>query len=170
MTGTPTRQTSSASGLSNILNLMHYLQHEYFSRRQDGDAVWKNLVARGWGRGHLSSFFRLRWLLSLVMVRHTKADIEELPPPRYQTTVLPMSEDEVRTYNTLVCAVQSNLVITSMEGRTSGAQDSLLHRSQAKHAKNALRNVRLVCAGGTQVIPTITDRFKAELLTVVNMA
>jgi hypothetical protein len=61
--------------------------------------------------------------------------------------------------------VQSNLVITSMKGRTSGAQDSLLHRSQAKHAKEALRNVRLVCAGGTQVVPTITDEFWKEFIS-----
>jgi hypothetical protein len=164
MTGTPTRQTVSQSGLSSILNLMQYLQHAFFSRRQDGEAVWQNLVNRGWSRGSLSSFFRLRSLLSLLMVRHTKADIEELPPPRYRTTVLPMSAAEVKTYNTLVCAVQSNLLITSMKGKTSGAQDSLLHRSQAKHAKGALRNVRLVCAGGTQVIPTITEQFWHEFI------
>jgi hypothetical protein len=108
-------------------------------------------VTRGWNRGQLASFFRVRTLLSLLMVRHTKMDIEELPLPRYHTTVLSMSAEEVTTYNTLVCAVQSNLLITSMEGKTSGAQDSLLHKSQARHAKKALENVRLVCAGGTQV-------------------
>lgn len=163
-TGTPTRQTISQSGLSNILNLMQYLQHEFFRRRQDGEIVWQNLVTRYWGQGHYSAFFRLRSLLTLLMVRHTKLDIEELPPPRYQTTVLPMSAMEVQTYNTLVCAVQSNLVITQMEGKTSGKQDSLLHRSQAKHAKEALRNVRLVCSGGTLVCPTITDSFWKEFL------
>ena len=165
MTGTPTRQAASSSGLSNILNLMRYLQHDFFSRRQGGEAAWQDLVTRGWSRGLLSSFFRLRSLLSLVMVRHTKLDIEELPPPRYKTTILPMSSEEVKTYNTLVCAVQSNLVITSMEGRTSGAQDSLLHRSQAKHAWRALNNVCLVCAGGTQVVPTISGQFWQEFLS-----
>lgn len=164
MTGTPTRQTLTQSGLSNINNLMQYLQHSFFSRRQDGEAVWRNLITRGWNLGQLSSFFRVRTLLSLLMVRHTKADIEELPPPRYNTTILPMSADEVTTYNTLVCAVQSNLLITSMEGKTSGAQDSLLHRSQARHAKKALENVRLVCAGGTQVLPTLSQKNWSEFV------
>lgn len=144
MTGTPTRQTASQSGLSNLLNLFRFLQHDFFSRRREGEVAWQTLIAKSWKSGLLSSFYRLRSLLALLMVRHTKLDIEELPLPKYCTTILKMSQEEVTTYNTLVCAVQSNLLITSMEGKTSGAQDSLLHKSQAQHAGRALRNVRLV--------------------------
>lgn len=169
MTGTPTRQTRTQSGLSNIMNLMQYLQHDFFSRRQNGDAVWQNLVTRSWNRGQVASFFRVRHLLSLLMVRHTKVDIAELPLPRYSTTMLSMSAEEVTTYNTLVCAVQSNLLITSMEGKTSGAQDSLLHKSQARHAKKALQNVRLVCAGGTQVLPTLDQKNWTEFIRDIEL-
>lgn len=164
MTGTPTRQVVSQSGLSSLLNLVHYLQHGFFSHRRGGAMVWQNMIARGWSRGMLSSFFRIRNLLALLMVRHTKLDIEELPFPRYYATILPMSLEETKTYNTIVCGIQSNLAITSMKGKTSGLQDSLLHRSQGRHARDALRNVRLVCAGGTQVVPTITDKFWNEFL------
>jgi len=164
MTGTPTRQTSAQSGLSSIMNLMQYLKHDFFSRRQDGVVVWQSHIARGWNKGLLCSFYRLRSLLKLLMVRHTKRDIEELQPPEYQTTTLDMSPEEVKTYNTLVCAVQSNLIITSMKGKTSGLQDSLLHRSQGKHARDAMRNVRLVCSGGTQVVPTLTAKFWDEFI------
>lgn len=164
MTGTPTRQTISQSGLASIHHLLHYLGHTFFTRRQNGDNVWNNLVSKGWNRGYLASFYRIQFLLSLLMVRHTKMDIEELPPPQYQTTVLPMSKEEVTTYNTLVCAVQSNLLITSMEGRTSGKQDSLLDKSQSRHAKRALENVRLVCAGGTQVLPTLDQKNWTEFI------
>ncbi len=164
MTGTPTRQVVSQSGLSSLLNLMNYLQHDFFSHRQDGNSSWQNLIARGWSRGMLSAFFRLRRLLELLMVRHTKFDIKELPLPRHHSKILPMSLEETKTYNTLVCGIQSNLAITSMKGKTSGLQDSLLHRSQGRHARDALRNVRLVCAGGTQVIPTITENFWKEFL------
>ncbi len=122
------------------------------------------MISHGWGRGMLSSFFRLKGLLRLLMVRHTKRDILELPLPRYHAREMAMGVEEVKTYNTLVCAIQSNLVITSMSGKTSGLQDSLLHRSQGKHARKALRNVRLVCAGGTQVIPTITNQYWTEFL------
>lgn len=158
MTGTPTRQNMTQSGLSNILNLMHYLKHNFFTHQFQGDAIWSTLVTRGWNRGYLSSFFRLRSLLSLLMVRHTKRDIEELSPPQYKVTTLPMSLEEISTYNTLVSAAQSNLLITSMTGRTSGRQDSLLHKTQTKFAREAITNLRLVCAGGTQVRPTLSPK------------
>lgn len=164
MTGTPTRQTISQTGLANIHNLLQYLKHDFFVPGFDGEMIWQSLISRGWNKGALSSFFRLRDLLSLLMVRHTKNDIQELPPPQYISTILSMSAEETKTYNTLVCAVQSNLLITSMKGKTSGLQDSLLHRSQARHARDALRNVRLVCAGGTQVVPTVTPQFWDEFL------
>ena len=162
MTGTPTPQTLTQSGLSNILNLMHYLQHDFFGRRHNGDAVWNQLIVKGWSRGFVASFFRLRSLLSLLMIRHDKSDIEELLLPKFKTNTLAMGFEEVSTYNCLVSAIQSNLIITSMEGRTSGAQDSLLHKRQTKHAREALSNLRLVCSGGTQVRPTLSDQYHFE--------
>lgn len=51
-----------------------------------------------------------------------------------------------------------------MEGKTSGAQDSLLHMSQAKHAREAISNLRLVCVGGTQVRPTLTQKSRDDFL------
>ena len=116
------------------------------------------MIVRSWNRGFVSSFFRLRSLLSLLMIRHTKTDIKELSPPIFKVNTLSMGFEEVSTYNTLVTAIQLNLIITSMEGRTSGAQDSLLHKSQNRHAREAISNLRLVCAGGTQVRPTLTDK------------
>jgi SNF2 family DNA or RNA helicase len=164
MTGTPTRQTMSHSGLSSILNLMSYLQHGFFTHRNGGSTVWSHLIVRGWNRGYFASFFRLRSLLSLLMVRHTKRDI--VPEPIYKVNVLPMSLEEISTYNTLVGAIRSNLLITSMKGKTSGAQDSLLHKSQAKHAREAITNLRLVCVGGTQVLPQLSYKFYSEFLTL----
>jgi SNF2 family DNA or RNA helicase len=166
MTGTPTRQTITQSGLSNVLNLMQYLNHDFFSRRNGGDVVWKQLVVRGWNRGYVASFYRVVSLCSLLMIRHTKSDIEELSPPIYAMNILPMSQEEVYTYNTLVCAVQSNLLITSMNGKTSGKQDSLLHKSQTRHAREAISNLRLVCVGGTKVHPTLTEKNWNEFLTM----
>jgi len=162
MTGTPTPQTSTSSGLINILNLMQYLQHDFFTRRHGGDIIWNQLIVRGWNRGFVSSFFRLRSLLSLLMIRHVKSNILELPLPIFNINTISMGIEEVSTYNTLVCAIQSNLLITSMKGKTSGAQDSLLHKSQTRHAREALSNLRLVCAGGTQVRPTLTDEYWIE--------
>ncbi len=162
MTGTPTPQTSSQSGLINVLNLMQYLQHDFFTRRHGGDVTWNKLIVKSWNTGYVSSFFRLRSLLSLLMIRHVKSDISELPLPIFSTNTLSMGFEEVSTYNTLVCAIQSNLIITSMKGKTSGAQDSLLHKSQSRHAREALGNLRLVCGGGTQVRPTLSTEYWVE--------
>ena len=156
MTGTPTPQTVSRSGLSNLRGLLVFLQHEFFSARLEGDRVWHDSIARCWKTGELSAFFRLQSLMMMLMVRHTKLDIDELPPPKFHRTLLTMSAEEITAYNTLACAIQSNLLITSMEGLTSGRQDSLLFRSQAKHARLAFNNVRLACSGGTRVVPTIS--------------
>ena len=58
-----------------------------------------------------------------------------------------------------------NILLTSMEARTSGLQDSLLHRSQRKEARLALQNVRRVCSGfSLRVVPKLEDRFYDETI------
>mmetsp|Transcript_30726 Transcript_30726/g.46567 ORF Transcript_30726/g.46567 Transcript_30726/m.46567 type:complete len:1349 (-) Transcript_30726:1623-5669(-) len=157
MSGTPTPQTSARSGMSNLLGLMAFLKHEFFTARQHGDYMWQTL-SRSWNEGCLASFFQVRSLLAVLMIRHTKMDIAELPAPQYRRTYLEMSNDEVHTFNTLACAVQSNLLLTSMKGKTSGQQDSLLHKSQARHARRAFENLRLACSGGLRVVPQIDSK------------
>ena len=164
MTGTPTQQTANSSGLRNILGLVKFLKHDFFSARLGGDQVWNELITRMWNEGELSSFFRLRMLLSLLMVRHTKADIQEVPEPKYIKSRTCMSIDEKRSYNTLVSAAQMNIVTTSMEGKTSGWQDSLLNPRQTKHARKALENIRLACCGGAHVLPRLEDQLWIETI------
>ena len=168
MTGTPTPQTSGRSGMSNLLCLMGFLKHEFFTARLDGDRVWA-LLSRTWNSGSLASFFRVRSLLAILMMRHTKLDITELPPPKFERVWLNMSRDEQTTFNTLVCAVQSNLLLTSMKGKTSGLQDSLLHKSQGKHARLAFENLRLACSGGLRIVPQITGKAWAETEELLDM-
>ena len=167
MTGTPTPQTSARSGMSNLLCLMGFLRHEFFTARLDGNRVWAQL-SRSWNSGSLASFFHVRSLLAVLMMRHTKLDIKELPPPKFDRVWLDMSRDEQTTFNTLVCAVQSNLLITSMKGRTSGRQDSLLHRSQTKYARLAFENLRLACSGGLRVLPQITGKAWTETVQLLD--
>lgn len=162
MTGTPTKQT--ATQLNQFHALMTFLRHEFFTSRSEGDKTWRESIARPWREGCLVSFFRLRSLLELLMKRHTKLDIAELEPPLLKTTLVPLSFMESTAYNTLVCGVKSNILITSMKGKTSGAQDSLLHRSQSKHAREALRNIQGVCIGWSRVVPTLQiDHFYETL-------
>ena len=74
-TGTPTPQTNK-SALPAILGLLHFLQHDFFSRLNDNFA---QMVAKGFNNGDPSAFFRLKNLLQLIMVRHTKDAIVAIP-------------------------------------------------------------------------------------------
>lgn len=167
MTGTPTPNTAASSGLTNLLGLMRFLQHDFFSPRLEGDKVWKGSIVRSWNSGSVAAFFRLHSLMALLMVRHTKLDIDELPLPKFCTTKLDMSKDEIASYNVLVSGIMSNLKITSMEGLTSGRQDSLLFPSQSRNARTAFTNVRLVCSGRNGLYPTIADKYYRELIDML---
>ena len=100
------------------------------------------------------------------MVRHTKKDVE-LHKPVFAMTRTDLSKSETRAYDTLVTAVQMNLITTSMKGKTSGAQDSLLNSRQTKHAHAALRNIRLACSGGTSIVPTLSTKFWNETIDLM---
>jgi len=157
MTGTPTPQRVSNSGVHNLLGLVRFLKHDYFCCRAKGEERCK-AIAKRFKDGDLSVFFQLRSLLNLFMVRHTKENVLELRRPIFSRTYTDMSNSEILAYNTLVSAIQMNIFTTSMEGKTSGRQDSLLNVRQSKHARVALNNVRLACCGGREVQPTLTGK------------
>jgi SNF2 family DNA or RNA helicase len=167
MTGTPTKHNTMQ--LNQVKALLRFLRHDFFVSKGDGDQFWKKEIMDRWKGKDLVSFYRLRSLLMLLMRRHTKLDIEELPFPSFQKEIIPMSEIEVNTYNTLVSAVQSNILLTSMVGKTSGKQDSLLHRKNARHAREALENVRRVCIGWSRVVPVLTDKNWRETIELAEL-
>ena len=170
MTGTPTKTQQISGELGQVKCLLRFLEHGFFTQRLDGNMTWKQGIVDHWRAGNLVGWFRLQALLRLLMKRHTKLDIEELPAPVFKKSVIPMSRIEVTTYNTLVCGVvKSNIATTGMDGVTSGAQDSLLHRSQAKHARVALANVRRVCVGYSRVVPTLEVKHFVETVQMLEM-
>mmetsp|Transcript_18897 Transcript_18897/g.28050 ORF Transcript_18897/g.28050 Transcript_18897/m.28050 type:complete len:1578 (-) Transcript_18897:181-4914(-) len=174
MTGTPTPQTAQTNGLRNMLGLLQFLQHDVFDARKgnNNNKLWQNCIHRGWNEGDLAAFVRLKSLLSLFMVRHTKANIHELTAmkPAYHTTRTRMSSSEILAYNTLAFAIRSNILITSMKGsKTSGWQDSLLNPRQLVHARQALQNIRLSCCGGTQIVPTLTQEYWEQTIGYLKM-
>lgn len=148
MSGTPTKEKDTQ--LRQIFNLLNFLQHQFFSGPRGDADWWKRCIVRSWKDRNAVSFFRLRSLLAFLMQRHSKTDIIEIFPIM-KSTFVPMSCCEVTGYNTRAAAIQSNILLTSMKGKTSGEQDSLLHRSQAKIARLTLNNLRLACTGWTQV-------------------
>ena len=152
MTGTPTPQISTQNGLKNLFHMSNFLKHDFFNQRLGGENDWNSLISSGWRMGHMSSFFRLKHLVSYLMVRHTKADLVEIPPPEYSQANIVLSQAETATYNTLVSGIRSNIITTSMKGKTSGWQDSLLNPRQSKYASEALRNLRVACCGGCKIV------------------
>ncbi len=167
MTGTPTNQIASQTGLRNLFFLQNFVKHTFFSRELGKEKLWNSLINNGWKNDHLASFYRLKHLLSYLMVRHTKSDLVELPPPIYSTTSVNLSLSEKKTYNTLVSSVRTNIITTSMEGKTSGWQDSLLNPRNSKYASEALTNLRIACCGSYQILPSITNVHWSETLEML---
>jgi len=164
MTGTPTQQIATSTGLRSLYFLINYLRHDFFSKRLGREKTWNSLINQGFKEGNVSCFFRLKHLISFLMVRHTKADLVEIPPPVYSTKLVELSHQETTTYNTIVSAIKANITTTSMEGKTSGWQDSLFNPRQAKYAAEGLKNLRVACCGGTHVTPIILPTHWNETL------
>ena len=92
------------------------------------------------------------------MIRQSKDDLKHLNKPQFSNVLISMSPHEIATYNTLVSAVQGNILITTMEGKTSGYQDCLLNPLMSSHAQKALNNLRLACFGGARIVPVLKER------------
>lgn len=163
MTGTPTPQTNRQSDVRNILGLLQFLQHDFLS----SEKIWKNAISKSWNEQSFEGYFRLCHLLSLLMRRHTKDSIRGLPPPRFSVTYTELSPGETLAYNTLTETIRSNIVITSLEAKTSGWEDSLLNPKHSSHADKALQNVRLSCCGGRDLIPSLTQKSYRETLEIL---
>eukprot|EP00804_Cyclotella_cryptica_P023714 CCRYP_017271-RB/>CCRYP_017271-RB protein AED:0.03 eAED:0.03 QI:232/1/1/1/0.75/0.77/9/691/1469 len=166
MTGTPTQQIATQTGLRNLYFLTNFVKHDFFDRQLGREKCWNDLISSGWIAGSLASFFRLKQLVSYLMVRHTKADLVEIPPPIFSTTHIKLSQPETTTYNTIVSSIKANIITTSMKGKTSGWQDSLLNPRQSRHASLALTNLRIACCGGAQIVPNILQKHWDETLVI----
>jgi len=143
---------NDSSILSILTNTFPCSLLDFFNRRLGRERVWDDLISKGWKAGDLPSFFRLKHVISYLMVRHTKDDLVEIPCPIHSTSHIELSRQESTTYNTIVSAIRTNIITTSMEGKTSGWQDSLLNPRQSKFASEALTNLRVACCGGTQIV------------------
>lgn len=101
MTGTPTQQIATQTGLRNLYFLTNFLKHDFFNRQLGREKCWNNLISSGWQAGNLASFFRLKHLVSYLMVRHTKSDLAEIPPPVFSRTLISLSQSETTTVRSI---------------------------------------------------------------------
>jgi len=167
ITGTPVSEIEGRNVLGSLLGLLQYLKVDCLFPQLGGDNVWKDEVGSGWGKGHSVSYLKVVRLLSEVMISHDKLMILDNLPVEVRT-IVEMSEGEKNAYNGLVNVVRSNILLTEkLVGRTSGRQDSILNPSQSKHATMVATNVRLACCGGTQLLPTLTQKNWDETLQFI---
>lgn len=161
MTGTPHRH--DVADLASLQELLCFLREASFGL-SDSRAWGKLISGRSAGAGAGGGMEELRrrrlvTLLRRIMIRHTKEEIPEIPPPRWNVTRLRMSKVEADTYNTLVSLVQANLITTGMVGGTHapgvGHPDSHLNPMNRRSANTLLSNIRLACCGGGAQIVTL---------------
>lgn len=171
LTGTPTPQMLSKTipSLRNIMFLLDFLRiYKGLELRNGGACFFSNYIVNAWNNLDLIGFYRLQRILSEVAIRHTKEDIGFLSRPTFlPSTYIDLSPQEVLAYNTLSFAVRSNLILTSMKGKTSGKMDSLLSSNNTKFAREALQNIRMACCGGTQIQPELSQKYFDETLYLI---
>jgi len=113
-------------------------------------------------------------VLSSCIIRHTKANIKEIPKPTRTLTVLKLSPQESDEYNSLVTMARSNLVTTEKDyTKSNGAHlDSLLHSRNRKNLNEVIRNCRLATmgAGRAKIILRQPDKNIRETIEILGSA
>jgi SNF2-related domain len=125
ITGTPTPDTTLDAALKNVKNLLHFLRAHHYT-----DGYTEHVRKLFSGSSGSVGYSRLYDVLSLLMVRHTKAVIADtVPAPLKETVLLELSPIEAQAYDSIVAFVQINILLTyEMQGKTSGFQDSILSK------------------------------------------
>jgi len=138
-----TTTAKAASEVKTLLGLLQFIRHPLYLVENDGCNLFINQFLKGWRSSSYASFFSLKQLLSVVMIRHTKEHVANLPRPIFKTNYLRMSKAETLAYNTITTVARINIVTTTMEGaKTSGWIDSILNPGKYKEATEMFRNIR----------------------------
>ena len=143
MTGTPTPETTG-SGAAHMQPLLHFLREGAYGGEQ---RLYRDLVQRPLEQGSAAAEALLRECLKRVMIRASKEDLPALAPYNLKVELLDFEKVHARSYNALVDVIQRNLLLADWMDKEH--IESLLHASQAKEQRLAMRNVRLAsCVGG----------------------
>jgi SNF2 family DNA or RNA helicase len=150
-TGTPAPSTPAAE-----LQHMHGLISALGVQPYGHPEVWRSLIHAPFEMHDLGAWIRLHALLSRIMIRSVKADMErlgEIPTCTVLTTELELSRPEKRAYNSLMTIIKRNLVLSECGG---SRVDSLLHQKNRKFALEAINNARKACC--------VTGQFNLEIV------
>ncbi|KAE8888933.1 hypothetical protein PF007_g22162 [Phytophthora fragariae] len=165
MSGTPSPNTLQSADLQYIHGLLVFLRNQPYGR-PDGYA-WSKAIARPFERNEPVGFYRLQFLLSRIMIRHTKDSIrDKLPRPIRHTVVVDPTPSEFKLYNAIAERVRANLVVTSIDlpdttGTTSSIHPkSLLNRKNHKDAGRIETGLAFAFMGGYALNWTMDSKRK----------
>ena len=154
LTGTPTPSDPTQT-LAYLYHQFQFLNHPLFKgAKLTKHEIWRKLFSRVFSEGSDPHYYggveSLIRLLSSCMIRHSKQDILDIPKPVYKVTKLVLSSEEKKVYNSFVALARCNLILTSLDYKTPGAQhpDSLLNAKNKKSLSELIYNLRLATAGG----------------------
>ncbi|CEG41169.1 hypothetical protein F444_11252 [Plasmopara halstedii] len=169
MTGTPTPNTLQSADLRYMHGLLVFLRNMPYGD-PDGQA-WVKAIARPFEQNQIIAFYRLQYLLSRIMMRHTKESIREtLPKPIRRTVFIDPTPSEYAQYNGVAAAVRANLVITNMDPDKPGYQhpDSLLNPINRKEALRVVSNLRSACCGGSAVKVKLAEWSRLDTINMLS--
>eukprot|EP00730_Choanoeca_flexa_P019084 TRINITY_DN9307_c0_g1_i1.p1 TRINITY_DN9307_c0_g1~~TRINITY_DN9307_c0_g1_i1.p1 ORF type:complete len:1313 (+),score=287.49 TRINITY_DN9307_c0_g1_i1:212-3940(+) len=147
VSGTPTPEMLSSSGLKYIKKLMEIVKEPPFSEPNTRN-MFMSLMLYPFER-HLATdaIWRLVIMLKRVMIRHSKREaMKGVPLPICEVVLLSQQAAEKRSYNSVLSFIRANIVLTTMKGNEESAkQDSVLE--SPKELRNAMTNMRVLCTG-----------------------
>eukprot|EP00941_MAST-03F_sp_MAST-3F-sp1_P003715 g3715.t1 len=171
MTGTPTKDLDDKLGLKGLQGLLRYFKHDPFGRifpsrlSKDelysskrsclGDQLWARLIRDPFLKGKMEGFKRCVQIMKSLMVRHTKADVPEIPKPIRRDVYISLTDTEISDYNSAVMFALLNVLMTVHPDTNHIYKESYLRVEQSKMARRRIAIIRRLCCGGGKQIPTI---------------
>ena len=96
-----------------------------------GELFWKTFIQPTFrpefSNDRIFGVSALTQLLAQNMIRHTKANIPEIPKPVFKITPIQLSPQEASVYNFFACSALTNLVLTDLDYTHPGKHRFLIY-------------------------------------------
>lgn len=141
MTGTPTPD-NVGQGASHLLPLLKFIHEPQYGLLP---SQWGPSIQRPLESGNPKGAELLQNLLSRVMIRASKEDLEVIPKCKHDMRKLHFEEVHAKNYNEFVAIVQRNLLLADCfdEKHT----ESILHSSKLKVSRKPIQETNLQIEG-----------------------
>jgi SNF2 family DNA or RNA helicase len=142
MTGTPTPSKSS-NAVRTLQPLLRFIRDAALGYDRH---AWSRGIQRPYEAAKPEALYVLDRLLTRVMIRSSKTDLQNLPDCIVKDVVLEFSEDAAASYNDLVLLARRNMVLSDWFDPTH--KESLLNPKNRQECGEFLGNMRSACNFG----------------------